>query len=139
MPKAQYIIAGFPFPTQKAVFDYAKAIKNAHIDDVVITDPAAIAFLSDLLRHHPRYDEKMANGLQGFCVKPNVGGSGHALCIVPESGDIEEFKPKKCLAKDNAYTNIFDACRRSIADQLRSARKHSNRKTKSVARCMARS
>ena len=89
--------------------------------DGIINNQLQIAQLNDLIRMHPRANEKIGIGIKYFLVLRNQIGKGKSFAIERLDGSIERFSYKTCISgyNQNKKAMIFEAFRFLVKSQMR--------------------
>jgi len=98
MPKRRiYQFGGKTFTSKNAVTEYVRRIRLDHEDKGFITDPEAIAVLTDLLRSHVDAEQKIGAGIKAFFVAPAPDHPGSCFWIERMEGQPTDFGIPSCL------------------------------------------
>jgi len=98
MPKRRtYQFGGITFTSKNAVTEYVRGIRLAHEDKGPITDPIAVAVLTDLIRSHVDAEQKIGAGIKGFFVASAPDHPGTCFWIERVEGQPTDFGIPSCL------------------------------------------
>ncbi len=77
-------------------------------------------FMENLLEYHPRYEDKVGNGITSIMIRLNEYGTNRQFYIVRTDGSLTEFSYPKCLQqKERSNLLLFrESARHAIKDQV---------------------
>jgi hypothetical protein len=104
------------FKTQKALQDRVRAILWAYKPETVLSDEHR-EFIFELLKRHPRVEEKIGAGIQLIRVVKNFYGS-QGFEILRVDGSVDDFSYKECIKPSSLEAQFKAACRLAIDDQI---------------------
>lgn len=112
------------YRSKEAVRDVCRNIVQRYGTNGDITNPDDDLFLRQLLARHPEYDLKRGNGIAHFRVIAHTshGRKSTGLALVRLDGETVDFSWNSCLTPPTHRSQVLDALRRSIVDQVAAAR-----------------
>lgn len=81
-------------------------------------EPEDFRFMTELLTHHPRADEKIGVGLQAIRVEPDPVWGGVMFVAERRDGSSTDFSYRKCLRPSTKRGDINTACRQAVAGDI---------------------
>jgi len=120
------------FKTQKALQDRVRAILWTYKPETVLSDEHR-EFIFELLKRHPRAEEKLGAGIQLIRVVKNFYGS-QGFEILRVDGSVDDFSYKECIKPSSMEAQFKAACRLAVDGQILAC-KDAFWKERSSARC----
>jgi hypothetical protein len=125
-------VAGQQFWSQPALKAHIKALFLAHGKSSFDANAATHAFLLELFKRHPRYQEKIVKGVKRFQVtkitKPN--GVHFETVVVRDDGSLSNFGIDTCVTKQekDPVKKCLEAMRATVNSTTRTFRESSSGK-----------
>lgn len=118
----RFEVGGLRFLGKKPAYTHLRKIVNSHTPGDILPPHEAELFL-DIVRRHPRAEDKIGVGIKHFEIDRGVGGT---LClkVVREDDTEDDISIKKCIyGNDTKRRRVLRALRRAIVDDVADLRK----------------
>jgi len=118
--KKSYKIGDLEFKTKKEVENYTRNIINELNTCIINKDHIYFIFFNNLIKNHPKYDEKIGNGIDYFYIKTNQLFKNLEMMIKRLDGSEVDFSWIQCC-KFRQQTNeqyLTKAMREAISNDI---------------------
>lgn len=115
------VVGGIAFPSKEALRREVKRRLSYLISEKeVMPAHESYTFLLDLIKRHPRYDEKAEGGIRGFVVGINPWSPGYTLNLVRPDGQHMDISWRTCVTGLDTppMANLLCAMREAITAQI---------------------
>ncbi|WPJ95245.1 DCL family protein [Coraliomargarita algicola] len=113
----KFTVGKHTFDSKKEAEEYFLRIRDQYNDGQSLENDD-LKEVIELLALHPNAKDKIGPGVNRISVGVNERGNGREFKIHRADGTVDNFRPKKCITQPVHHSNLMDACRGHIADQI---------------------
>lgn len=112
--RQQYNINGEQFPTKKALQERIKSILHSYRvgETLNVLD---FAFMSEVLKNHPHYDQKLGVGIVSIGVQKNAIWGQKEFYLTRADGSSTDFSYTECLSPRDRMADFRAAAREAVS------------------------